>query len=634
MITTDPRERRVAKPPPMIARVHKPRATAARSVFGAAALAFALAVPAARGADPENCLSCHRYRGLARVDDDGKTLRLYYVDPNYCDRALGPHAKLLCTDCHRRSEVEVVPHLKVSPVDCTQACHLSPPGGVEIRFGHDGIARSLDASVHTPDVLDEANRLLGSPLRPGQSTCLLCHDEPAFRGAREGWVARMAPVDRCDVCHTEQLPKDTRYYYWHVFARSRSARSHRDVTRVCALCHSHAAVRREFALPDSTASFLNSFHGRAMLLGSEDTAACPDCHAGPLQDVHLMRAHADPESSVHTSRLPDTCRSPTCHPTAGYAMSTAAVHLDLSTSRGIEYLIAVLFVFLIIFTFGPSVVLQALEMLQVVFGRQDPAHAERHRLAVALLEAPEGRRRLCRFTPHQRVQHWLLFATFTSLVITGFALRFADRGWAAWVTQTIGNLHRLRLIHRVAGTILLAGMAYHLIYVGVTAWRQKRRTGKSLVQTFLDLPMVMRWHDWKELGHLLGYLLFLRKTRPEAGRFSFEEKFEYFGVFWGCTLLGITGILLWANAWTTEHLTGRVLTVAALVHAFEAFLALLHVGIVHMAGVIFAPSVFPLSPAMFTGDTPAEEMAEAHSAMLTEAAKATGITAAKEVGHG
>jgi len=51
-------------------------------------------------ADPENCLLCHRYRGLARIDTDTHKVRLYHVDPNYCDRALGPHAHLKCTDCH------------------------------------------------------------------------------------------------------------------------------------------------------------------------------------------------------------------------------------------------------------------------------------------------------------------------------------------------------------------------------------------------------------------------------------------------------------------------------------------------------------------------------------------------------
>ena len=83
-------------------------------------------------------------------------------------------------------------------------------------------------------------------------------------------------------------------------------------------------------------------------------------------------------------------------------------------------------------------------------------------------------------------------------------------------------------------------------------------------------------------------------------------------------MLGTTGMLMWFNAWTTQHLPGRILTIAILIHTMEAFLALLHVGIVHMVSVIFSPGVFPVSKAMFTGETPIAELAEGHAAMLEE----------------
>jgi cytochrome b subunit of formate dehydrogenase/nitrate reductase cytochrome c-type subunit len=599
-----------------------------------AALVMLGIAASARAADTEGCLSCHRYRGLARVTEDRKTIALYYVDPNYYVHELGPHAKLQCTDCHNRAEVEVIPHRPTTPVNCSRTCHLAPAGQLEVVFSHDTIAGELNTSVHTSEHLTEANRLLGEPLRPGQWHCLLCHDEPVFRWADETWAQQAAPIHRCNVCHTEQLPKDTRYYYWHVYARSRSARSHRDIVRVCALCHSDQRILTPFGLPNSAASYLNSFHGKAMLLGSERAAICLNCHVGPLQNVHLMLPPDNPNSSVNPARLPSTCRSPMCHPFAAVGVSTAAVHLELATSHGIDRFIAIGFFLLIIFTFGPSVVLQTLEMLQIVCGRHDPAHDPRRRLAEELLRRPEGRRLLQRFTVHQRVQHWILVVSFTTLVITGFPIKFADREWAGAFAEWFGGFHILRMTHHTAGAVLILGMLYHLAYIGITARQDKRRRGKSIAQTILDLPMVMRWRDWKELWHHLGYLLFLRRTRPEMGRFGLKEKFEYFGVFWGSMLLGVTGILMWANSWTTQHLTGSVLTVANLIHTFEAFLALLHVGVIHLIGVILSPTVFPLSPAMFTGKTPPEELAEAHSVMIAEAAKELGIKAAEGVSHG
>jgi cytochrome b subunit of formate dehydrogenase len=158
-----------------------------------------------------------------------------------------------------------------------------------------------------------------------------------------------------------------------------------------------------------------------------------------------------------------------------------------------------------------------------------------------------------------------------------------------------------------------------MLYVGWSLWRRRRTTGKGLIACFLDLPMVMRPSDLKHVLHLLAYLLFLRQDRPQSGRFNPEEKFEYFGVFWGVVVLGVTGLFMWANAWASRYVPGRVLTIAMLLHTFEAFLALVHVGVVHIIGVTLSPGVFPLSPAMFTGKTPPDEMAEGHSAMIDDA---------------
>lgn len=601
------------------------------AAFGAVLLAGVQPAPAA---DPENCLSCHRYRGLGRISEDGQSIHLYHVDPNYHDRALGPHARLRCTDCHPRDEVGVIPHQPVSPVNCTTTCHLTGQAQVEIQFSHADIAGMLETSVHKLETLNKVNDLLGGHLREGQSRCLLCHDEPSFRRGSDNWGDYEAPINRCDVCHGPQLPVDTRFMYWHVHARSRPQRSNADVARGCALCHSDERVRKAFEMPDATASYLASFHGKAMMLGSETTAGCLDCHVSQMQNVHLMQSPEQPGAPTHEAQLADTCRSPACHPTAGARISTAAIHLDLSAGGNVEYIIAAIFIVLILFTFGPSVLLQAMEMLQIVLRRHDLRQHEHEQLARQLMADPKGRRALVRFTPHQRVQHWILAICFTLLVLTGFPIKFADRDWARWLIDLFGGLTVARLIHRYAGVILMIGFAYHLAYAMVSAAKMKRATGQGWFKTIFDLPMLTNPRDLKQLFHQLAFLFFLKKTRPELPRFSLKEKFEYFGVFWGSALLGVTGLLMWFNAWTTEHLPGRVLTIAALVHTFEAFLALLHVGVIHMIGVIFSPMVFPLSRAMTTGDTPIEEMAEAHSGMLHDVAGKLGIQPAGEVHHG
>jgi formate dehydrogenase gamma subunit len=597
------------------------------------ALALLTVAQASRAADLEGCSSCHRYRGLARIDETTNELHLFYVDPNYHNRDLGPHARLKCTDCHPRGEVNVVPHKPATPVRCTDLCHLTGGANLEVTFTHASIATSLASSVHSDKVLTESNRLLREPLRPGQAECLLCHDEPVFRWGDHTWADQEAQIARCDVCHTQDLPKDTRYYYWHVLARTRPALDPRDLVRRCAICHNDAMIRKHYGLPDSVASYLSSFHGKAMLLGATNTAVCLNCHTTELQNVHLMESHTQPGAPTSPGQIANTCRTPLCHPDAGQEISSAAIHLDLGTSSGVEYFIGALFFVLIVSTFGPSVLLQALELLQILLGRNDPRHERRRALAEQLAADSKGLQLLKRFTVHQRVQHWVLFASFATLVLTGFPLKFAERAWAATLVAMLGGLSVTRVVHHTAGAILLLGFAYHTGYVLLFVRRERRQTGKPLLWVLTHLPMVMNRADFRELWHLIAFLLGLRRERPAAGRFSLEEKFEYFGVFWGCFVLGVSGILMWANVCTTRHFPGQLLTIAALVHTFEAFLALLHVGIIHLVGVLLMPSVFPLSRAMLTGNTPPEELAEAHAGMLTEVAAEIGHPAGKEAAH-
>jgi cytochrome b subunit of formate dehydrogenase len=596
-----------------------PRAFTSSSHWIPLLATLALLAPITRAQDPEGCLTCHQYRGLSRLDKDGKRIEMFFVDPSQHAHGSGPHARVRCTGCHERAQVEVFPHKPVTPVDCARTCHITSGRDVETRFAHDRVAHMLEGSVHTAKVLERSNELLGSPLAAGQSRCLLCHDEPMFRKTGADWTAREAPIARCNTCHDEQLrlPVNTTFNYWHVHARSQPARDNKDLVRVCATCHANEKVREEFKLKDAALSYLASFHGKATQLNSA-TASCLDCHVAEEQNVHVMLSHKQAGSPTHPDNVADTCRSPACHRTAGEQISSAAIHLDLSRSSGIEWFIAIVFVGMIVSTFGPSMVITLLKLVNLAIGRDDPRHHHHLERAKAVMATPEGRAKVRRFTLHQRLQHWFLVLTFTTLCLTGFPMKFADRPWAAWVINALGGLTAVRYIHRSTGAALVIGFLYHAGYVFNTMRKRRKTTGESWWKVFFNLPLCMNPRDLKEMMALLAFLVGIRRTRPDGHRFTAEEKFEYFGVFWGTMLLGLTGFLMWFNGYVSRYLPGRVITVSNLVHSFEAFLALLHVGILHLATVVFSPVVFPISPAMFTGDTRPEEMAEAHSAMLAD----------------
>ena len=56
--------------------------------------------------------------------------------------------------------------------------------------------------------------------------------------------------------------------------------------------------------------------------------------------------------------------------------------------------------------------------------------------------------------------------------------------------------------------------------------------------------MLFNRRDWHELVGSLKWF-FNRGPRPEYGRWTYWEKFDYFAVFWGVAVIGGTGLLLW-----------------------------------------------------------------------------------------
>lgn len=590
----------------------------------------------ARADDPDNCLFCHQYRGLSYFNYSNDVSHVFFVQPEYVHQRLGPHAVISCTDCHERSEVAVVPHKTISKVDCTKNCHVGTPGATEQRFSHRNVAEMMEKGVHTSEVLKKVGEIKGRLLGSGQSKCLFCHDEPVFRDPT-GSIPVLKELgtrtyDRCDVCHQRQTPADTAYYLRHMAARLQTARPTLEMAQVCSVCHSDPAVRDQFKMKDSVSSYILSFHGKAALLGDEKTANCLSCHIAPGANAHLMLKPENPASSVSSVRVADTCRNAACHPGADAPLGAAGVHLDLPSIRGtMEFWLAAAFILLTIATFGPSMAICVLELFPQVVGWAHHHDRRMEHLTRAVLAHPEGRKRLIRFTIAQRLQHWFLAILFTLLVLTGFPLKFADREWSRFLIDSFGGLNVARMIHHWGGVLLVAGLAGHGVYILATMYLKRRfesRAGRPVgwIQSIISLPLWIGPRDVLDFVQLLAHLLHLRKERPTFGRFSIKEKFEYIGVFWGTVLLGATGFMLWGAEISSHFLSGRVLNFALIAHTFEAFLAIIHVGILHIVNVMLAPNVFPLSLATITGDTPLAEMSEGHSEQVREVARSLGIT--------
>lgn len=590
---------------------------------------------AARADDEQNCLLCHQFRGLSRYDRASDQLHLFYVQPDYMHDKLGPHARLACVDCHALEEVGVVPHADVSAVTCTKVCHLQDRSGVTRRFSHQNVADMLTQSAHDPATLQQLDFPSGPLLAEDQSTCLYCHDEPVFRDPAGILVGINdlgdGELGRCDVCHAFQIPVDTLYYVKHITSRMQPARPPLEQAQVCAVCHANESINNSHEMHNTIASFARSFHGKAALLGDNSTASCTDCHVQTEANAHLMLAKDNPKSSVHPDNVGATCSSLQCHPKADVAFGNAGVHLDLPNVQGtIEYLLAAAFIVLTIMTFGPSLAICVLELFSLVIGRKHEGEERVEALTARVLAHPRGRELLSRFTVSERVQHWILVVFFTLLALTGFPMKFAGDAWAETTISLFGGLGMARFIHHWAGIALVAALAFHMLTIVLRVFQkmriQRAETGQSsLVQSVLSLPMMVTPMDGLRMMQLLLYLLRLKKHAPRFGRFSVKEKFEYIGVFWGTILLGITGAVLWGEQYFSHFIDGRIMNLALIAHTYEAFLAIIHVGILHIINVMFKPSVFPLSLATITGQTPFHELAEEHPVMIEDAARELGI---------
>ncbi len=596
----------------------------------------ALSVPAS-GQDPENCLLCHRFRGLSRLDAQTGELRLFFCSAEYYAYREGQHARVACTGCHERSEVATVPHAVRTPVDCTRTCHIQPATGTELRFSHQRVAASLDLSVHAPQRLAELE--FETPLlRPGQSTCLYCHDEPVFGlagGLPEGFLSHSGGT-RCDTCHAEELPIEITYFGNHVAARMKPARPIRQLAQVCAVCHSDPQIVAQLDSHDAVASYLHSFHGKASLLGSTETATCVECHSSPTGDQHLMQSPTHADSPTNPANLPDTCRTVACHPGYPPEMSTAAVHLELNPDKfPLEFTVAAFFVLMTAGVLAFFFLLVILELINAAVRRSDREHRRLVRLAEALQEHPAGRHLIARTSMHERVQHWILVVSFTLLVVTGMPIKFADAGWARWLIGYFGTLTVARVTHRVCGVILIAIFLYHIGYLLAQLRRTIRRdraagVTQPLWRRIVFSPMMITWQDAREFWQLLLFLLFRRAHRPAFGRFNFMQKFEYWAVFWGVPVMGLSGLALWNMPAVTQQYGGRVINFAYIIHSDEAYLAFTYIAAIHLFSVIFAPAVFPLSMGTVAGQAPPEELAEGHRGQLEALAQRLGIEAPPE----
>jgi formate dehydrogenase subunit gamma len=238
-----------------------------------------------------------------------------------------------------------------------------------------------------------------------------------------------------------------------------------------------------------------------------------------------------------------------------------------------------------------------------------------------------------RLTLNQRIQHILLFVSFTMLAATGLPLKFHHTWWGPTFYTLVGGITYAPIIHRISAVVMTLAFIYHAIYILVCFYRYYiiplKREGKLSLKVFLaaffQLPMVPNLIDIKELFSVLGYFLFITRERPALVFHGLKEKFGYLAVFWGIPVIGLSGYFLWYKEYVTQFFSGNVLNFAYIAHSDEAFLACIVIFIWHLYNVHLAPAVFPMGGAWLSGLIDEREMVEYHYEDYVRALKDAGL---------
>jgi len=225
-----------------------------------------------------------------------------------------------------------------------------------------------------------------------------------------------------------------------------------------------------------------------------------------------------------------------------------------------------------------------------------------------------------RFSLYRIVEHWLSASIFLALVVSGLTQRFYGIRVSQWIVMAVGGIDAMRLLHRAAGVLLLAAMAQHVVvaFYGVLSRRWH--------------PLMMiEQEDFSAAVQNLKYYLCMADRPAACDRYTYQQKFEYWGILSGSIIMAVTGVALWFPAFVTRFLPGEVIPAAKALHTNEAMLIVLLVALWHIYNSLFSPEVFPFDTSIITGYISRERMEREHP---LELARSEGGTAEGLLGAG
>lgn len=571
--------------------------------------------------DNATCLTCHdgKQGKLEVPGADGENRALHEIVPDKYGKSV--HAKMECVACHTNITDNVSPHRKsaAKAPECAQ-CHQTlwdkakQTGTTGARPRLETVAKNIEAykqSFHARPNLD-------NPTQPN-AVCSECHnthsfDVPADKTSPQYAAWRREIPALCGDCHDEQLETFAESVHGQEVLEKNNAKA-----PVCTSCHTNHEITNtslvSFKLlnneecgschKDRLKTYRDTYHGQVTKLGYAETAKCYDCHGS-----HGILSAKNPESTVHPDNRLETCKE--CHDgkkrplaTVGFATFGPHAHSHDFAKYPQMWIATKFMIALLIGVFAFFWVHSGLWYYREWQERK--AHKAVPHVRTEGLPQDE-KRFFQRFPAGWRIAH-LAFALITmTLVLTGSAALFAHTSWAPVVAEALGGARGLALIHRVAAALFISIFFIHFIYV-----MQKLLRDRSF-RWFGPDSLVPNWKDLRDMVGMFKWF-FGKGEKPRFDRWTYFEKFDYWAVFWGVSIIGASGLLLAFPTVTASFLPGWVFNVATVVHGEEAFLAAVFLFTVHFFNNHFRPDKLPPPDiVMFTGTQSLEEFRREHPA--------------------
>ena len=214
--------------------------------------------------------------------------------------------------------------------------------------------------------------------------------------------------------------------------------------------------------------------------------------------------------------------------------------------------------------------------------------------------SPTAKKRIKRFTPLQRLFHLLLMLSFLTQAATGLARMYYQTPWGHNLGALFGGYDAARNVHIYVGIFMICGMAVNALYMLFKInWRDFPGS------LFGPDSLIPRLADIKQFFQHIGWFLGFGKS-PEFDRWGYWEKFDYWAVFWGISIIGITGLIMAFPYVSTRYMPGWGLNVAFWIHRIEALLAMGHLFIIHFFIAHLRRHNFPMDHTMFEGSADLE----------------------------